>query len=158
MLIPLIIATWSLNPPAVSRVVCLVGHPSVTREFDNSALVFTGRVVREQLVPDSGQWLDGTTYTVQVAAVYRGQPGTELELFSENSSGRFPMAIGTTYLIFVSYRFGRYAIDYCGNSAALAQARQALKSVSSLTEIQRRKQPPNQRLLPTARSGSGRRG
>ena len=75
----------------------------------------------EEFTPESKKYLDGTTYSVQVEEVLRGSPGKTVKLFSENSSGRFPMEVGAAYLVFVHEELDRLAADYCGNSGKLPE-------------------------------------
>jgi hypothetical protein len=39
-----------------------------------------------------------------------------LEIFSENTSGRFPMQLRRRYVLFVYREAGRLMVDNCGNS------------------------------------------
>jgi hypothetical protein len=111
---------------------CGRGHPSPRQEFAASKLVFTGTVVDSTLVPDSGSWMDGTMYRVRAVEAFRGKPDSVLTVFSENSSGRFPMTVGTEYLIFAYSNGGRLLIDDCGSSGPVTQARNALTAVRRL--------------------------
>jgi len=122
------------HPRGVGMPVCLEGHPSVRQEYAKSWAVFTGRVLSAREVPPTAddRWLNGTMYTVGVRRVMRGTPPTRLDVFSENSSGRFPMDRGVVYLLFVYHDLGRYAVDNCGNSAPLSQAGAALDTLRLL--------------------------
>jgi hypothetical protein len=64
----------------------------------------------------SGEHYDGGVYSVQVDEVYRGHPGRSFEVFSENSSGRFPMQRSERYLLFISQDVDQLVVDRCGNS------------------------------------------
>jgi|SRR5579859_3043163 len=112
---------------------CGRGHPSPQQEFALSELVFTGLVVDSSTAPDSGSWMDGTIYRVQPLEVFRGNPDKVVRLFSENSTGRFPMTVGAKYLVFADSEFGRLGIDNCGNSAPLNHAQRALTIVRTLS-------------------------
>jgi hypothetical protein len=114
--------------------VCLNGFPSVEDEYNKCDMVFIGHVVSEQPEPeDPPRYLEGTTYTVRVDEVLRGKPSPTLRLFSENSSGRFPMEVGGKYLLFL-HRDPRErdGVDHCGNSGLLSERAEALKTVRRL--------------------------
>ena len=95
--------------------VCLNGNPSVAQEYRDSPIVFVGTVTGEQNVRESKNYLDGVMYTVTADEVLRGSLPKRMRLFSENSSGRFPMHVGSTYLLFVYRALGRTMVDACGN-------------------------------------------
>jgi hypothetical protein len=113
-------------------------RPSVEEEFTNSAVVIVGKVISTKDVSESGGFISGTFYSIRVTEVLKGSPPKTVELYSENSSGRFPMEFGTSYLIF-AYKdsFERIegkhlAIDNCGNSGTLKQSKKALVTVRKL--------------------------
>jgi hypothetical protein len=68
-----------------------------------------------------GYFLAGTELTVRVDRIFKGSPPRTLTLFSENSSGRLPLADGTLYLLFVYQDHGRFVVDNCGNSSPLSK-------------------------------------
>ncbi len=112
--------------------VCFFGHPSLEQEYQNSTMIFVGRVTSEEFTPESKNYLDGTTYSVQVEEVLRGSPGKTVKLFSENSSGRFPMEVGAAYLVFVHEELDRLAVDYCGNSGKLPEKAESLATLRKM--------------------------
>ncbi len=91
-------------------------------------------------VPSRGGFIRGTFYSVKVAQTLKGSPSNKVELYSENSSGRFPMRIGVQYLVFADYGVfeaisgERLAINNCGNSAPLSKAHKALGILRKLTK------------------------
>jgi hypothetical protein len=112
--------------------VCLNGHPTVAVEY-RRRVVFIGTVVSEQYEPPTKQWdQEGTTYVVRVDERLRGQLPRTVQLFSENSSGRFPMEVGTKYLLFVYSDFGRTMVDNCGNSEVYSASSPKLRVVRRL--------------------------
>jgi hypothetical protein len=125
----------------VSAVAYCDGHPTVEQEFRTSALVCVGKVtgVREVAVR-SQSITGGTFYSVEVVEVLKGRVRRKLQLYSENSSGRFPMQIGAQYLIFAgSGTFEgiseqQFAVSNCGNSAALPKGNKTLETVRRLTK------------------------
>jgi hypothetical protein len=114
--------------------VCVNGHPSVDQEFRQSSLVFVGRVTAISTVPRAKSFDEGTRYTIQVKEIFRGRPRRTLTVFSENSSGRFPMDIRIDYLLFLSVRAGEPAmVDSCGNSGPVMETAPAIDTVKRLS-------------------------
>jgi hypothetical protein len=115
--------------------------PTVEQEFRTSAGVFVGKVISAREVSVQSQAITGGTfYSVAVEEFLKGTPSKTVELYSENSSGRFPMQVGMRYLVFADYGVfegvsGRHpAINNCGNSAPLSKAQKALATVRKLTK------------------------
>jgi hypothetical protein len=118
-------------PPGAS--VCLEGRLSVDREYHKSSGVLIGRVIASRAVPESKEYLEGTVYSVRVEEALHGELPDTVEVFSENTSGRFPMDVGTRYLLFVYTNLGRTMVDNCGNSGPVASTTEVLKRVRRLT-------------------------
>jgi hypothetical protein len=92
-------------------------------EFRHSRVVLIGTVGSERNIPDPdnpGFWT-GTVYKLKVDALLKGTVGNSIEVFSENSSGRFPLVVGSRYVLFLRYDpKGKYWVaDPCGNAAKL---------------------------------------
>jgi hypothetical protein len=110
--------------------------PAVEPEFKTSAIVFVGKVTSAKEVPSRVGLIRGTFYSVKVAQTLKGNPSNRVELYSENSSGRFPMRIGVQYLVFADYGIfeaisgKRLAINNCGNSAPLSKALAILRKLT----------------------------
>ena len=107
---------------------------SVAEEAHAAHSVVVGAASREEYSaegPGHG-WVDGTFYTIRVAETVLGQHSRTVRVFSENSSGRFPLEIGVTYLLFVSRCDGQLYIDAHGNSGPLPRQNDALREVRSL--------------------------
>jgi hypothetical protein len=121
----------------IATAVCLKGHPSIAEEYADSRNVFIGKVAAIKAVPESGNYYDGHNYTVQVQEVFKGNPAKPIVIFSENSSGRYPMVVGSTYLIFVYYELDHYQINSCGNTGVLPDKEDAVLAVRRLGKAQR---------------------
>lgn len=99
---------------------CLSGHPSPRSEFSSSKYVLLGKVVAEKNIssPDDPTGISGTIYYIEVTLVFKGSVGTTVKIWSENTSSRFPMHIGSKYLLFLTEtRTGEVFVDSCGNSS-----------------------------------------
>lgn len=130
----ILIAISFMLVSSIATAVCLNGHPSVAEEYANSQSVFIGKVIAEKAIPESGNYYDGHDYTVHGQEVFKGNPTSTVVIFSENSSGRFPMAVGSSYIIFVDYELGRYQIDNCGNSGVLPEKEDVVRAVRELNQ------------------------
>jgi hypothetical protein len=119
------------------RAACLL-DTTLPVEFARSDAVFVATVTAARHVPPNDIFfdLDGDIYTVKVVETLRGERHKTIELFSENSSGRFPMVIGGKYILFAyggsGSLSGRLMIDACGNSGLLPAASKTLAAVRSL--------------------------
>lgn len=113
---------------------CANGYPTIGEEYSSSVMVFVGRVVARRATPFSGDeyFLDGDTYTVIPRRVFKGNLGTRVDLFSENSTGRFPMHMKREYLLFVYEDHGRLMVDNCGNSDLMPPAKNALAQTTAV--------------------------
>ena len=144
---------------------------SVSHEFRRSKYVVEARVVRETWLGEDGKekplqppfqngsrkpWgfdpYIGAYYDVQVLKSFKGGAPRILRLYSENTTARFWLDVGSRQILFVSEApFDQpvghgLTIDTCGKSAALAKASALLRD---LRKLARPAQPPN-----TARSAS----
>jgi len=138
----LIVSSALLLAGAASAAAYCDSFPTVEQEFKTTALVFVGRVTSAREVGVRSQAVSGGTfYSVKVAQALKGSPSKTVELYSENSSGRFPMQVGEQYLIFADYgvfesiRGRKLAINNCGNSAPLAKAQKAIAVLHALTNV-----------------------
>jgi hypothetical protein len=131
----LTISLWSVLAISPSAV-CLNGHATTQAEYEHSYGVFLGTVVAEQSVPAASKPWDqeGTSYTVRVDELLRGKLSGRVRVFSENSTGRFPMHVGTKYLLFVYRVSGRTMVDNCGNSEIFNAKSPTLMAVRTLNE------------------------
>jgi hypothetical protein len=118
----------------LAAAVCVNGHVTVKDEYSKSEYVLTAVVISASKVPGSrdGQDLDGTEYKLRSLRILKGHPTESFTVFSENSSGRFPMDAKKTYLVFVYGEHGRLRLDNCGNSGLLNASANVLAEVLNL--------------------------
>jgi len=128
----IIIAVSFLLVSSISTAVCLKGNPSIREEYADSESVFVGKVVEKKDVPESGGYYEGDEYAVQVKEVFKGKPNKKIAIFSENSSGRFPMEVGKTYIIFLYSELGRHHIDNCGNSGLQSENHDTIQTLRQM--------------------------
>jgi hypothetical protein len=111
-------------------------HPQWREEFADSDIVATGTAIESRRVVDEKD-PDGyvaTIYGIQIREIFRGRIPRRLHVESENTSSRFPMDLGATYLMFLKRdtASGRYVIDNCGNSDSVDQARPILSILRNM--------------------------
>jgi hypothetical protein len=113
---------------------CPNGWPTISEEYSSSVVVLVGRVDARRATPfsDDGYFLDGDTYTVVPVHVLKGKPSSRIDLFSENSSGRFPMRMKRKYLLFIYEDHGRLMVDNCGNSELMPRATNTLAQTGAI--------------------------
>jgi hypothetical protein len=121
-----------------ARFVCVFGNPTVAEEY-RLRRVFVGTVVSERYEPPTKYFdQEGTTYTVRVDEPIKGQLQRTIRIFSENSSARWPMQVGTKYLLFVYRDSGRAIVDSCGNSEVYTASSLQLREVRRLKAAEKR--------------------
>jgi hypothetical protein len=119
----------------IASAVCLKGNPSVAEEYADSQSVFIGKVIEKKDIPESGKYYDGQEYTVEVQEIFKGNSTGTVVIFSENSSGRFPMSVGETYILFVYYELGRFQVSNCGNSGLVSEKQNVIQAVRQQKQI-----------------------
>jgi hypothetical protein len=113
-------------------------YPTVEEEFRSSNIVVIGTVIRSTDIFDSDGFISGTFYSIRVSEVLKGRPGKTVDLYSENSSGRFPMDGRVSYLVFAykgvfeGVKGSHLAVDSCGNSGTLKDSGKTLVIVRKL--------------------------
>lgn len=119
---------------ADSQAVCLLDDYSIEGEYQRSEAVVLASVASERVVPDPDdpKGFAGIIYTLHVQESFRGTPSKTMEVFSENSSGRFPMEKGKAYILFLYRQQGRLSADYCGNSGPALQKQDVVAVVRRL--------------------------
>jgi hypothetical protein len=130
-----------LSPAAFAA--CVLSDYSVEAELHRSIAVVVGTVMAERPTAETRDLLDGVTYTISVDETLHGGAPKTLELFSENSSGRFPMQKGKIYVLFIYRALGRLAVDNCGNSGLVTEKKAVLTSVRQLVGESRESRKPN---------------
>jgi len=116
---------------SLASAACVNGYPTIREEYRSTYMVLVGRVVARATTPAQGDFYDGDTYTVIPLRVLKGNPGSKVTLFSENSSGRFPLDVHREYLLFAYRNGGRLMVDNCGNSDVMPRAKNALAQTAA---------------------------
>jgi len=117
---------------------CLDGkRSSVNSEFNASNIVILGLVTSSQDIssPDDPQGIDKTIYDIKVEHYFKGTNNTNLKITSENTSSRFPMNVGTKYLLFLKSfsANGEFFVDSCGNSGEIENKKTEIDNLSKFS-------------------------
>lgn len=113
---------------------CFDGHPTVAQEYGKSLYVLSAKVLDAKTMAPSQHhyFLEGDVYEIQPLEILKGSPIKKLLVFSENSSGRFPMDKGSSYLLFLYQVHGRWSVDNCGNSVPMKDSQEVLAKLRTL--------------------------
>jgi hypothetical protein len=114
---------------------CLDGRrPTVEAEFAASAVVALGSVVAEttRVSPEDPDGFEETVYRFRPSRVFKGPAKGGIELHSPNTSSRFEMQRGRSYLVFVRDERGERFVDACGNSGPLRTRRVMLGKLGTM--------------------------
>jgi len=106
-------------------------HIPLEKEFHTAHAVAIGIAVSKKDI-SYGEDIEATAYQFAVEETLRGKRHRKIELYSENTSGRFPMDIGRRYLIFVSKEHGHFYVSNCGSSGELPEQSQIVEAVRRL--------------------------
>lgn len=129
---------------------CLLDDYSVAAEYVRSVAVVQAKVISERSVPDpqAPEFTGGTIYTVRIQKSFRGALSRTIEVFSENSTGRFPMEKGKSYLLFLYREESQLSASPCGNSGLTSERKNVLLTLRSLQSAKHSGQKPNKSLQP----------
>jgi hypothetical protein len=113
---------------------CQSDRISLNQELHNAGSTMVATVQAAVPVPDSSFHMDGIDYIVHVDRVIKGRliDRDVVDIFSENSSAKFPMQTGKQYLLFVHRNYNTYEVDNCGNSGLLQASN--IDSIAKLKE------------------------
>jgi hypothetical protein len=106
--------------------------PRVCTEFFHVSAVFVGTVISVTKKKGTDDFIDGWSYLLNVDKNYRGAERSPIYVFTSNDSGRFPMKIGHTYLLFPSWSNRRLNIYGCGNSTELSKANDLVQQLDEI--------------------------
>jgi hypothetical protein len=113
---------------------CL-GDYSLSGEYHRSDAVLTGLVTDAHLIEDKSDPVAflGIVYSVRVDRSYRGGLRGVVRVYSENSSGRFPMELGRRYVLFLHKSGPNLAAYDYSNSGPVEDKAAVLRSLTSQT-------------------------
>jgi len=114
---------------------CAVPEIKANAEFFKSDLVFTGKVL-SQNYRDVDEHHSGWFYRVSVSQVFKGPTRKDFTVYTEDASNRFPLEIGSEYLLFAYRWHGPLEIEDCDNSALLSEAAKSIQEIQSIAAAQ----------------------
>lgn len=101
-------------------------------EVRTAQAIAIGRVLSEQQLQEDKDDPDGVTasnVTIKVLDKLKGNLPGVIVIRNENTSSRYPMAIGEEHILFLSRTDHETWIDSCGNSAVLGHGDQLVKKI-----------------------------
>lgn len=116
---------------AGSLAACGSGHPSLATELVDSRYTILAKVEKEAIYrsPDDPIGVAGRLYTVRVSEVFGGAPPKRLVLDSVNTTSRFNMDVGESYLLLVQGGYAKGWVSNCGNSGTLRETAEAVAAL-----------------------------
>jgi hypothetical protein len=131
-LTPLVFCAFLVFCVEVAQGFCPKPTPKVCSEFFRSDAVFVGIVMSEEVVPADGG-IEGWLYRLRVTRPLRGTVDQTVIVHTPNDSGRLPLAVGRSYLLFAALRGGQLEIrDDCGPLSDPAHAGEAIQEIQKL--------------------------
>jgi len=135
-----------LAMPFKTQAVCLSRDYSLRTEYVGASAVVIAEALSEQIVPDPDDPVGfaATLYKVRIDESIRGSLHGVVELYSENSSGRFPLEIGKKYILFIYTDQGVLEVDNCGNSGPLNEKKEVVAAARELAKSVPNTQKPTE--------------
>jgi len=101
-------------------------------ELRRADAIVVGRVLSARALREDPADPDGVTaddLTIEVLASLKGQLAGEIVIRNENTSARYPMAVGEEHLLFISRGGGSLSVDSCGNSARMPAGKKLVREI-----------------------------
>ena len=112
-------------------------HVPLAEELSSSYAIIVGQVLEQHAVidPTDPDNVIASIYTVHALKTLKGQVPQTITLRAENDSGRYPMSMGETHLLFLSKLESGLGADYyadsCGSSSLLPKGNAILRQVET---------------------------
>jgi hypothetical protein len=118
---------------------CLETDYSVAAEFKRSVAVIVLEAKNSRPGPATSDGAtDSTFYSGVVSETLRGHLRGSVDVYSENSTARFTLEKGKTYLLFLYNSDGHLTPDNCGNSGLVTEKAAALAEARALSKTDQR--------------------
>jgi hypothetical protein len=111
---------------------------TVADEYRASKYVFLGKVISQRQIELHDGGFDATLYRVAVTQSFQGAPTTPLTIYNSNTTARFDMDVGKSYLLFVLASGKYFVVDNCGWSDEVSEAKPALKELEHRADFSTR--------------------
>ncbi|TAL04485.1 MAG: hypothetical protein EPO08_01230 [Rhodospirillaceae bacterium] len=132
----------ALSPDA-AQAACLE-FPSLPQQYTTALYIITGTAVSEKYIEGSPDdyFMPGDELKVHVDKVLKGSPPPYLTLFSERSSGMFPLDLSVPYVLFIEQEHGRLMVSNCGDSDYLSKSKNILAAVQRISHLPQNVEAP----------------
>lgn len=132
------LALLALLVAGEAHAACLLVDYSLGAEYSRASAVIIAKAIAERRLPDpeDPEGFAATLYKVRIDESFRGELRGVVELYSENSSGRFPMEMNKKYILFVYASEGYLVADNCGNSGLMDEKASVVTAVRELARKQ----------------------
>lgn len=121
---------------------CDGGYPNVTvaDEIKKTNFIAIGKATSRKIVVDpieDPEGYEAELFQVEIEKVLYGNPSGYvvkgyLTLYNANTSSRFNMDIGESYLMFVSDYLDGFFINSCGNSGTVTESKEIIKTIQKI--------------------------
>jgi hypothetical protein len=109
---------------------------SVATEYGESVIVVVGTVTGKQHLPEpDAETPDSTLYQLSVSDTLKGMSDRRISVWSENSSGRFPMVVGSSYLLFLYSDGTHLVVNNCGNSGLVSRTKKVRRVLDEIRAV-----------------------
>jgi hypothetical protein len=101
-------------------------------EVRRTEAIVVGRVLSARALREDPADPDGVTaddLTLEVVASLKGQLPGQIVIRNENTSARYPMAVGEEHLLFIARSGGSLSVDSCGNLARMPAGRKLVPEI-----------------------------
>ena len=112
---------------------------TVADEYRATNYVFVGKVQSEhKLGLDKDGFFAATAYRVAVVSSYKGKPPKALTIYNSNTSARFDMDVGKSYVLFVYHGRRQNIVSNCGWSDEISQSNRVLRELNHRDDFAKR--------------------
>lgn len=111
---------------------------TVADEYRASKYVFLGKVISQRQIELHDGGFDATLYRVAVTQSFKGAPTTPLTIYNSNTTARFDMDVGKSYVLFVLASGKYFVVDNCGWSDEMSVSGPVLKELEHHAEFSKR--------------------
>ena len=121
---------------------CDGGYPNITvaDEIKEANFVAIGKVTSRKIVVDpieDPEGYEAELFQVEIENVLYGTPPEYvvkgyLTLYNVNTSSRFNMDVGESYIMFVSEYWDGFYINSCGNSGTVIKSKEVIKTIQKI--------------------------
>jgi hypothetical protein len=134
-------SSWMAGPAVAA---CVPNDFTVAGEFERSEAVVRAKVVaiHVETSDEDVPFHTGNLYVVRVDEQFKGDAWGLVAIYDENDSGRFELAPGGNYVLFLDRSPKGFEADGCGNSAEVDERAPILAELRQLKAASAMAAPP----------------